>query len=98
MKGENLPLPAAGEILYVPVDSLAVLPKLFATPPSDNMFICLASSIWCCTYMIIFYCYISTYLYILPVINECDLSCLRCSTFILLDEAMIPSLLDYIGI
>lgn len=39
MKGENLPLPAAGEILYVPVDSLAVLPKLFATPPSDIKYV-----------------------------------------------------------
>lgn len=39
MKGENLPLPAAGEILYVPVDSLAVLPKLFATPPSDFKYV-----------------------------------------------------------
>lgn len=34
-KGENLPLPAAGEISYVPVDGHAVLPKLFATLPSD---------------------------------------------------------------
>ena len=36
---ENLPLPAAGETVYVPVESHAVLPKLFTTSPSDNKYV-----------------------------------------------------------
>lgn len=63
-----------------------------------NMFICLPSSIWCCTYMTIFYCYISTSLYISSVINECDWSSLQASACCMMELWILACCLNFRGL
>lgn len=81
LKRENLPLCAAGEILYIPhlVDGHAVcLRCLPLQRVMQNMFNCVPSNIWCCIYdYFIFLLYISTYMYILIVVlNKCNVNAL----------------------
>lgn len=96
----NLPLPAAGEIFPVPVDSHTVLPKLFVTPQSDVKYVHLPALSYLVLYIYdyIFYCCISTSLYISSVINECDWTSFQGSACCMMELWILACCLLYIAI
>lgn len=92
-RGKSTSPSCRGNIIY-PSRQSCCLAQAICHSTEWNMFICLPASIWCCKYTTIFYCYISTSLYISPVLNECDLKSLRCSTFCKTELWTSPPLLE----